>query len=54
MEYLNENMSTEEILNNAPIIAVPGGRENGNVIAFLQTMGIEAPGITGRCLHFRR
>ncbi|MDQ5886478.1 MAG: hypothetical protein QG628_875 [Patescibacteria group bacterium] len=54
MEYFNENMSTEEILNNARIIAVPGGRENGNVTAYLKTMGIDAPGITGRCLHIRR
>lgn len=53
MDYINNNVSTQQILLSANTIAVPGGRENGNVIEWMSSMGLECPVVTGRCLHLR-
>lgn len=53
MEYLNTNVTTEQILLSANTIAIPGGRENGNVVEWMSSMGFEIPDMAGRCLHFR-
>ncbi len=51
MDYINENLSAKTILLSGQNIAVPGGRENGSVVEWLNKQGIEYTENNGRCLH---
>lgn len=51
MDYINSSNSTTEILRYAQTIALPGGRESGNVKEYLATMDFTIPDLPGRCLH---
>lgn len=51
MDYISENNTAKTILFSAQRIGVPGDREVGTVKAWTQSVGLEIPDFTGRCLH---
>lgn len=51
MDYFNENLKPEQIVKASRTIAVPGGRENGDVLTWLTENGLDVPEFNGRCLH---
>ena len=51
MNYYNQNQNAAEIFKAAQSVAIPGGRENGNIQEFLASQGTELPAMPGRCLH---
>ena len=51
MDYINESYGAETILKSGQVIAVPSGREQGNVVDYFESIGWEYPQFAGRCLH---
>ncbi len=51
MNYFNENLEAEAIVRAASTIAVPKGRENGNVVEWMTEIGMDVPEFVGRRLH---
>jgi hypothetical protein len=51
MDYIQESYGAETILKSGQVIGVPSGREQGNVIEYFESVGLEYPEFAGRCLH---
>ncbi len=53
MVYFSEQMPAQQMVQIAGSVAIPGGRENGDVLAWMAENGLDVPEFAGRCLHRR-
>ncbi len=51
MMYFNETLEPAAMVKAASEIAIPGGRENGDILAWLEEQELDVPAFAGRCLH---
>lgn len=53
MKYFSENLNPAAMITASTRVAIPGGRESGDVSVWLEEQGLDTPVFNGRCLHFK-